>query len=494
MDALLLTGVVYMIFVAAFANYSEWYRIRFPVDWAMIAVAIVMVWDGFTWLRGKRQGKDIAREMAALSSGTVVSESSSPLTGDTEILPRTARVLQPPDGNVEISIVLPCLNEEDAIGGCIDTINDVIARQRLNAEVLVVDNASTDRSAEIALAHGARVVYQPVRGYGNAYLKGFAEARGKYIVMADADNTYDLREINAFIEPLRHGTDLVMGNRFTGKMAKGAMPWSHRYIGNPVLSGLLNAFFHTGVRDAHCGMRAFTKDAYYRMRLRTGGMEFASEMVINAAKAGLRITERPINYHPRIGESKLNTVRDGWRHLRFMLLYSPSHLFILPGATLLIVGLLVMGILVPGPLPLFGHSWDVHTMILASVVALIGLQIILMGLFARFFSLTEHLDGERDALLQAITRWFSLERGLILGAAIFAPGFILDFSILLKWAIAQHFGELHEVRLAIFATELIAVGVQIIFAAFFLSFLQFSKSINTSPEPAQTTRVPAFMR
>lgn len=229
--------------------------------------------------------------------------------------------ITPEAGGVEISIVLPCLNEEDAIGGCIDTIKAIISKQKLNAEILVVDNASTDRSAEIAREHGARVVSQPARGYGNAYLKGFAEARGRFIVMADADNTYDFNEIADFVAPLRQGYDLVMGNRFTGRMAPGAMTWSHRYIGNPILSGLLNLFFHTGVRDAHCGMRAFTKSAYERMHLRTGGMEFASEMVINAAKAGLKITEKPIAYHPRIGESKLHTLRDGWRHLRFMFAY-----------------------------------------------------------------------------------------------------------------------------------------------------------------------------
>src|SRR5262249_18954685 len=201
-------------------------------------------------------------------------------------------------------------------------------------------------------------------------------------------------EIGALVTPLREGYDMVIGNRFAGRMARGAMTWSHRYIGNPILSGLLNLFFRTGVRDAHCGMRAFTRDAYRRMRLRTGGMEFASEMVINAAKARLRIAEHPIAYHPRVGESKLHTVRDGWRHLRFMLLYSPTHLFLIPGSLLLLLGLVTLAVLTPGPLLLFGHPWNVHTMIFASVAVLIGCQIIFLGLFARFFSLTEALDGE----------------------------------------------------------------------------------------------------
>jgi glycosyltransferase involved in cell wall biosynthesis len=374
----------------------------------------------------------------------------------------------------DISIVLPCLNEEEAIGGCIDTIQAIISAQKLNAEIVVVDNASTDRSAAIAREHGARVVSQPTRGYGNAYLKGFAEAQGEYIVMADADNTYDFNEITSFIQPLREGYDLVMGNRFAGRMAKGAMTWSHRYIGNPILSGMLNFFFHTGIRDAHCGMRAFTKTAYQRMRLRTGGMEFASEMVINASKAGLKITERPIAYHPRIGDSKLHTLRDGWRHLRFMLLYSPTHLFLLPGMLMMLVGFVALSLLLPGPFPLFGHRWDVHAMVLACLITLLGYEIVTLGLFARFYSLTEHLDGERDRLLQRLNRLFTLERGLAVGALITAVGIAIDGFVFTQW-LAVQLGPLNEVRPAIYATTLIAIGVQTMFGAFFLSLLQLRK-------------------
>lgn len=396
--------------------------------------------------------------------------------------------------SVEISIVLPCLNEEEAIGGCIDSIQQIIAAQHLSAEIVVVDNASTDRSAEIARAHGARVVYQPVRGYGNAYLKGFAEARGTYIVMADADSTYDFHEIAAFVEPLRQGYDLVMGNRFAGRMAKGAMTWSHRYIGNPILSGMLNLFFHTGVRDAHCGMRAFTADAVRRMHLRTGGMEFASEMVINAAKARLKIAERPIAYTPRIGESKLHTVRDGWRHLRFMLLYSPTHLFLIPGVLLMLAGLGILTPIVFGPVHVLGHSWDFHTMALASVIAMIGLQTILFGLSARYFSLTERLDGEQDRLLRWLSRHFSLERGLVTGAVLFVAGFAIDAAILVKW-VGEGMGSLAEIRPAIYATTLLAMGTQIIFGAFFLSFLQFRKTIDAAEvESDRGSAVPAAAR
>lgn len=378
---------------------------------------------------------------------------------------------------VEISVVLPCLNEEEAIGRCIDTIHEIIKSRRISAELIVVDNASTDKSADIARAHGARVICQPVRGYGNAYLKGFQEARGKYIVMADADGTYDFNEIEAFVEPLREGYDLVMGNRFSGRMAKGAMTWSHRYVGNPLLSGLLNLFFHTGVRDAHCGMRAFTREAFDRMHLRTGGMEFASEMVINAAKAGLKITERPIAYRPRIGESKLDTMRDGWRHLRFLLLYSPTHLFLVPGFALTSLGLACLTMLVFGPVRIFGHAWDYHTMTLASVLTLIGVQVVSFGVSARFFSLTEHLDGEQDRLLRWLSRSFTLERGLKLGGLLFGTGFLIDSAIFVKWVL-EHLGPLNEIRPAIYATTLLAMGTQVMFGSFFLSFLQFRKNLH----------------
>ncbi len=426
-------------------------------------------------LQAKRQAGDYLMNGSQHSPSHLESDPSAEISPAPE-----DRTASNPLDTPEISFVLPCLNEEAAIGGCVDSLLSVIQRLRLSAEIVVVDNASTDRSAAIARAHGARVVAQPARGYGNAYLKGFEEARGTYLVMADADNTYDFAEIDRFLEKLREGYDFVNGNRFMGGMTRDAMTFSHRYIGNPLLSGLLNLFFHTGLRDAHCGMRAFTRDAYRRLRMRTGGMEFASEMVINAAKAGLRTAEVPITYHPRIGETKLNTFRDGWRHLRFMLLYSPTHLFLIPGLVMVLLGMIVMVALTPGPLPLFGHAWDVHAMILASVIALIGMQIIGLGLFARFFSLTEELDGERDSLLQWLSRRFTLERGLILGASIFLIGFVVDGAIFIKW-IANHLGPLNEVRPAILATTLLGMGTQVIFGSFFLSFLVFKKNLHSIP-------------
>lgn len=497
---LVVTGAICL---AAMGNYAEFYRVRSPVDWAMIIVCGITLAEIFTYITQKEKRSSVSNAggnahlaLGAMEDMPVVKESAAMKNGKTvtrmdevsgQPFAENSDFVEAPFFVPEISIVLPCLNEEEAIGGCIDTIQEIIARRQLSAEILVVDNASTDQSAAIAREHGARVVEQPVRGYGNAYLKGFEQARGKYIVMADADNTYDFNEIETFVEPLRQGYDLVMGNRFSGRMAKGAMTWSHRYIGNPILSGLLNLFFHTGIRDAHCGMRAFKTEAYQRMRLQTGGMEFASEMVINAAKAGLKIAERPIGYYPRVGDTKLRTVRDGWRHLRFLLLYSPTHLFLAPGAGLLLIGLVILSLLLPGPFLLFGHDWDVHMMILASVLAIIGLQIISFGLFARFFSLTEELDGERDRILQWLTKKFSLERGLLIGAVIFGAGLVIDGFVLVKW-IAAHLGPLNEVRPAIYATTLMAIGIQIMFGSFFLSFLQFRKSLSKNTQ-ARTQQI-----
>src|SRR5215208_7387292 len=236
-----------------------------------------------------------------------------------------------------LTVVIPCLNEEENITEVVTRARTVLEREGIDGEVVVADNRSEDRSAELATAAGARVVHEPRRGYGSAYMAGFAAARGRYIVMADADLTYDFEDIPRFVEHLDAGGELVMGDRMDN-IQPGAMPWMHRYIGNPVLSGILNLFFKTGIRDAHCGMRALRRDVLPRLDLRTPGMEFASEMVIRASKEDLDIRELPIHYHPRGGESKLSTFRDGWRHLRFLLVHSPTHLFMIPGAVMAVVG------------------------------------------------------------------------------------------------------------------------------------------------------------
>jgi len=259
-------------------------------------------------------------------------------------LEHTSGSLRAPDDNPDeliVSVVIPCLNEAENIEACVKSALEALETSGIPGEVLVADNASEDRSAELAEAAGARVIHEPRRGYGSAYLAGFRAARGRYIVMADADLTYDFAEIPNFVEHLDKGSDLVMGDRMD-QIQPGAMPWLHRYVGNPILSGTLNLFFRTGVRDAHCGMRAIRRDVLPRLDLHATGMEFASEMVVRAAKEKLNISQFPIEYHPRGGESKLSTWRDGWRHLRFLLVHSPTHLFIVPAMVMLALGVLIM--------------------------------------------------------------------------------------------------------------------------------------------------------
>lgn len=401
----------------------------------------------------------------------------SPVRHGPRLSAPTAPDARDAQGDVEISIVLPCLNEEEAIGGCVDTISDVIACKHLSAEILVVDNASTDRSAEIARAHGARVVFQPVRGYGNAYLKGFAEAHGKYIVMADADNTYDLSEVDDFVEPLRNGYDLVMGNRFAGRMAKGAMTWSHRYIGNPILSGILRTFFHTKIRDAHCGMRAFTKDAYRLMRLRTGGMEFASEMVIKSTLNGLMISEVPttLDKDGRSRPPHLRSWRDGWRHLRFMLLFSPRWMFLWPGAVCFVLGLVAAFCLMRGPVWVAGVGLDIHSLLVAGCLALLGYQLLIFGLFTKMYAVAEgfhppHKWLGRDAHVP-------LEAGVLAGIAAGVAGLALLVHAVWQWR-EVGLGALEPrvtMRQVIPAVVLMMLGVQTVFASFFLSILSLRK-------------------
>src|SRR5207248_2051025 len=258
-----------------------------------------------------------------------------------------------------------------------------LSEAAIDGEVVVVDNGSEDDSGELARHAGARVVFEPRRGYGSAYLAGFAATQGRYIVMADADLTYDFAEIPRFVSELEAGADLVMGNRMKN-IHPGAMPWHHRYIGNPVLSGVLNVFFHTGVDDAHCGMRALRRDVLPRLDLRTTGMEFASEMIIRAAKENLVIRQFPIEYHPRGGESKLSSFRDGWRHLRFLLVHSPNYLFILPGALMATLGALVE-LVVISTLPVFGRHWDIHALIAGALLAIVGPQVVALGICAHAY-------------------------------------------------------------------------------------------------------------
>ena len=375
-----------------------------------------------------------------------------------------------PKYECEVSVVMPCLNEEETLGPCIEKAAKCLKDHGIKGEIVISDNGSTDRSVEIAESLGARVVHQSLKGYGNAYHKGFSEARGRFIVMGDSDNTYPFDEIHKFIQPLREGYDLVMGSRLRGTILPGAMPWLHQYIGNPFLSWFLNVLFRTGVSDSHCGMRAFTQEALERMHLKTTGMEFASEMVINASKAKLKITEIPITYYPRKGDSKLHSFRDGWRHMRFMLMYSPTHLFLLPGGFFMGLGLFLMLFLIRGPVFLFGHGFDVHFIVLGGIMTLLGYQIIQLGIFAKAISQTKNILV-KDRFISFLQRKFTLERGIVLGLLIFLVGFFINLYILASW-IGSGFGELARVRESVLGLILIVIGIQTIMSSFILSMLQ----------------------
>src|ERR1700722_5428650 len=365
-----------------------------------------------------------------------------------------------------LSVVIPCLNEEENIEECVRTALAVLEEKGIDGEVLVVDNASEDDSAALAAAAGARVVSEPRRGYGSAYLAGFAAAKGKYIVMADADLTYDFNEIPRFVSELDGGAELVMGDRMDN-IQPGAMPWLHRYIGNPILTGLLNLFFRTGVKDAHCGMRALRTDVLPRLDLRTTGMEFASEMVIRASKEKLKIAEFPIEYHPRGGESKLSSFSDGWRHLRFLLVHSPNHLFIIPGAALAGLGTLILLMIETG-IELFGRAWGVHAIIGGSLLMIVGTQVVALGLCAHAYG--TYFMGEQDPWFDRMRARFRLEHGLLLGGAFMLAGLVLGGVILATW-ISHGFGSLADERLAVISASVLIVGIQIFFSAFLLSIL-----------------------
>ncbi len=365
-----------------------------------------------------------------------------------------------------VSVVIPCLNEEENIEACVVAALDAMREAGITGEVVVADNASEDRSAELAITAGARVVSEPRRGYGSAYLAGFGAARGKYIVMGDADLTYDFNEIPNFVRELDDGAELVMGDRMDN-IQPGAMHWLNRYVGNPILSGTLNLFFKTGIRDAHCGMRALRRDVLPQLDLRTTGMEFASEMVIRASKEKLDIREFPIHYHPRGGETKLSRVRDGWRHLRFLLVHSPTHLFLIPGAFIGLVGAII-AIISLAQIDVLGRQWQLHTMIAGSLLMIVGAQIISLGLCAHAYG--TYFMGEKDPWFDRMRRRFRLEDGLVLGTAVAGIGVLAAAVIVGRW-IADGAGALSEERLAILAATLIIIGIQVFFSSFLLSIL-----------------------
>src|SRR5438105_3897025 len=370
-----------------------------------------------------------------------------------------------------VSVVIPCLNEAENVGRCVLAAREALSGIAGEGEVIVVDNASEDDSARLATEAGARVVSERRRGYGQAYLAGFAAARGRYIVMADADLTYGFNEIPRFVAELEAGAELVLGDRMDN-IRPGAMPWLHRYVGNPILTGLLNLFFRTGVNNAHCGMRAVRRDVLPRLQLRTTGMEFASEMVIRAAKERLRIDEFPIEYHPRGGESKLSSFRDGWRHLRFLLVHSPNHLFIVPGAVLAGTGAVIVAYVGSG-LDFFGRAWGVHALIGGALLMIVGTQVLALGLCAHAYG--TYFMGERDPWFDRMRARFRLEHGLLLGGAFMLIGVAMGAVILASW-ISHGFGSLAYERLAVIAASALIVGIQIFFSSFLISILGLRRS------------------
>jgi len=377
---------------------------------------------------------------------------------------------------VDVSVVIPCLNEANSLSYCVDKAVEAFRKAGLIGEVIVADNGSTDASIQIAEEHGARVLRVTERGYGAALRAGIAAARGPFIIMGDADDSYDFADVPRFVEKLREGYDVVMGNRFRGGIKPGAMPRLHKYFGNPGLTALLNTLFHVGIGDSYCGMRGFTRTVYDRLDVRSSGMEFALEMIIKSAQIGARITEIPIILWPdkRGRAPHLRSFRDGWRSLRFMLLYAPNWLFLLPGASLIAVGLAIVFWLLPGPRAITPRiTLDIHTMIFGVIFTLMGAQILSIGAFAKVFSYAERFDRGTVSLKRVLRR-VTLESGLLFGGLLFLAGFAGCAWVTWHWA-ASGFGPLFQVRQILFWSMWLFLGVQVIFASFFLSMLGISR-------------------
>jgi len=387
---------------------------------------------------------------------------------------------------VELSVVVPCLNEAETLPECIERVRRVLCEHRIAGEIIVADNGSTDGSSEIAARMGVRVVRVRDKGYGNALRGGTASARGKYVITVDADNSHDLAEIPTFLNKLQSGYDLVIGNRFTGGIQPGAMPALHRYFGSPVLTRVGQLFFRSPCGDQQCGFRGFSRVAFSKMRLRATGMEFASEMVLKAASLRLRIAEVPTTHFlsGRRRPPHLRPWRDGWRHLRLMLLHSPRWLFLYPGALLMASGLLVGLWLIPGPRVVKGIAFDIHTLLYAATAVLLGFQAITFGAFTKICAIREGLLPE-DLRLEKLLRFTSLELGLAVGGLLVAAGLVASVYAVGSWG-AQHFGDLDPVkvmRLIIPAVFSLTLGAQIMLSSFFLSVLLLGQA----PEPAEAS-------
>ena len=405
------------------------------------------------------------------------------------------------DAPLELTILMPCLNEAETLAVCIRKAQGYLTRSGVSGEVLIADNGSTDGSQEIARAHGARVVDVPARGYGAALGAGIAAARGRFVIMGDADDSYDFSALDAFVAALRQGHQLVMGNRFRGGIAPGAMPWHHKYIGNPVLSFLGKLFFRTRASDFHCGLRGFDRDAIQGLGLRTTGMEFASEMLVKATLSGLDVAEVPTTLKPdgRSRPPHLRSFRDGWRHLRFLLLFSPRWLFLYPGLVLLILGLVVGGALLPGPVQIGRVVFDLHTFVVAAMCVIVGLQSISFGFIGRRFASRYGFipRSERfDRLLEGLT----LERILLAALVLMGIGAAAMIWGLSQWA-ARDFGPLespYTLRALLLAMTALVAGFQLMLSGFLSSMtnipLREGRVVSAPPEEYQQRRDPPLRR
>ncbi len=398
-----------------------------------------------------------------------VSADGGPRTGAKKDTP------PPTDTDLEVSVVMPCLNEAETLETCIHKAHRCLSENGIRGEVIIADNGSTDDSVEIAERAGARVVHVLEKGYGAALAGGFRAARGKYLIMGDADDSYDFSSLMPFVSELRRGSDVVIGSRFLGGIAPGAMPWHHRYIGNPLLTGTLNLFFRTGMGDAHCGLRGLRKDAFERMKLRTLGMEFASEMLVKARANHLKMTEVPTTLSPdgRSRPPHLRSFRDGWRHLRFLMMLAPKWVLIYPGGVMFLVGVATMAILGRGPLDLGRVVFDYHTMVAGAMLVLVGYQAMAIGVAARIFAVTEEIGPPANWLQRGYTS-LTLERGLIGGAVLLLLGFLLVVRMVVFWA-SKDFGplNLHQtLRPMLIGTTLMALGSQTLLMSFFHSMLK----------------------
>jgi len=370
----------------------------------------------------------------------------------------------------EVSIVIPCRNEAGSIGGCVREAFDALAAGGYDGEVIVCDNASTDSTAEEAERAGARVVRQPIRGYGAACLRGMEEARGRYLVVVDGDGTYDLTVLGRFVEPLRAGYELVLGTRRNGDIQAGSMGAAHGHVLEPAQTWLLRHFFRFRVSDVRCGLRAIERSALDRLDLGATGMEFATEWIVEAARARLRTVEVPVTFRPRLASAPRRSVHDGWRVVRYLLLLSPTQLFLVPGAVLLLLGLTLELALLPGPLRIGSITLDYHFMFIGGAIAILGLQVVLLGFYARTWALV-HDAAWADDWIRRFHLRYSLERGVALGGLLLGAGLIINARILGEWLAAGR-GMLFAVRPAMLALTLMVLGAEIIFAAFFISLLR----------------------